>query len=70
MKINIVAVVVTGLLAGSTAHAAEVYNKDGNKLDFMEKLPLSVILLMINVMMVIKRMPASALKVKPRSTTR
>ena len=33
MKLKIVAVVVTGLLAANVAHAAEVYNKDGNKLD-------------------------------------
>ncbi len=32
MKLKIVAVVVTGLLAANVAHAAEVYNKDGNKL--------------------------------------
>ncbi|EQY90858.1 hypothetical protein G963_01554 [Escherichia coli UMEA 3314-1] len=29
MKLKIVAVVVTGLLAANVAHAAEVYNKDG-----------------------------------------
>lgn len=31
MKLKIVAVVVTGLLAANVAHAAEVYNKDGDK---------------------------------------
>lgn len=35
MKLKIVAVVVTGLLAANVAHAAEVYNKDGNKLDLI-----------------------------------
>ncbi|MDZ9019230.1 porin, partial [Escherichia coli] len=37
MKLKIVAVVVTGLLAANVAHAAEVYNKDGNKLDLYGK---------------------------------
>ena len=37
MKLKIVAVVVTGLLAANAAHAAEVYNKDGNKLDLYGK---------------------------------
>lgn len=65
MKLKIVAVVVTGLLAANVAHAAEVYNKDGNKLDLY--LPLYVILLMISVTMVIKFMPVSALKEKRKS---
>ena len=43
MKLKIVAVVVTGLLAANVAHAAEVYNKDGNKLDLYGRLPLYVI---------------------------
>ena len=36
MKLKIVAVVVTGLLAANVAHAAEVYNKEAllNKSDF------------------------------------
>lgn len=62
MKLKIVAVVVTGLLAANVAHAAEVYNKDGNKLDLYY-----VILLMISVTMVIKLMPVSALKEKRKS---
>lgn len=67
MKLKIVAVVVTGLLAANVAHAAEVYNKDGNKLDLYARLPLYVILLMISVTMVIKLMPVSALKEKRKS---
>ena len=63
MKLKIVAVVVTGLLAANVAHAAEVYNKDGNKLDLYGK----VTLLMISVTMVIKLMPVSALKEKRKS---
>ena len=40
MKLKIVAVVVTDLLAANVAHAAEVYNKDGNKLDLYGKVTL------------------------------
>lgn len=67
MKLKIVAVVVTGLLAANVAHAAEVYNKDGNNSTFMARLPLYVILLMISMTMVIKLMPVSALKEKRKS---
>ncbi len=67
MKLKIVAVVVTGLLAANVAHAAEVYNKDGNKLDLYGKVTALVILLMISVTMVIKLMPVSALKEKRKS---
>ncbi|MEL8270829.1 porin [Escherichia coli] len=31
MKLKVVAVVVTGLLAANVAHPSEVYNKVGNK---------------------------------------
>ncbi|RZA74478.1 porin OmpC, partial [Citrobacter freundii] len=37
MKRNILAVVIPALLAAGAAHAAEVYNKDGNKLDLYGK---------------------------------
>jgi predicted porin len=33
MKLKLVAVAVTTLLAAGAVNAAEVYNKDGNKLD-------------------------------------
>ena len=68
MKLKIVAVVVTGLLAANVAHAAEVYNKDGNKLDLYGKgYRLTLFRLMISVTMVIKLMPVSALKEKRKS---
>lgn len=67
MKLKIVAVVVTGLLAANVAHAAEVYNKMVINSTFMARLPLYVILLMISVTMVIKIMPVSALKEKRKS---
>ncbi|WP_311791286.1 porin, partial [Pantoea sp. UBA5923] len=37
MKRNILAVVIPALLAAGAANAAEVYNKDGNKLDLYGK---------------------------------
>lgn len=33
MKRNILAVVIPALLVAGAANAAEIYNKDGNKLD-------------------------------------
>lgn len=37
MKRNILAVVIPALLAAGAANAAEIYNKDGNKLDLYGK---------------------------------
>ena len=37
MKRNILAVVIPALLVAGAANAAEVYNKDGNKLDVYGK---------------------------------
>jgi outer membrane porin protein LC len=37
MKLKLVAVAVTTLLAAGAVNAAEVYNKDGNKLDLYGK---------------------------------
>lgn len=37
MKRNILAVVIPALLVAGAANAAEVYNKDGNKLDIYGK---------------------------------
>lgn len=37
MKRNILAVVIPALLAAGAANAAEIYNKDGNKLDIYGK---------------------------------
>ncbi|WP_439413291.1 hypothetical protein, partial [Enterobacter ludwigii] len=33
MKLNTLSLLIPALLAAGAAHAAEVYNKDGNKLD-------------------------------------
>ncbi|WP_275348801.1 porin, partial [Xenorhabdus bovienii] len=37
MKRNILAVVIPALLVAGTANAAEIFNKDGNKLDLYGK---------------------------------
>lgn len=37
MKRNILAVVVPALLVAGAANAAEIYNKDGNKLDLLRE---------------------------------
>ncbi|MEG7407661.1 porin OmpC, partial [Serratia marcescens] len=34
MKRNLLAVIIPALLLAQAAQAAEIYNKDGNKLDF------------------------------------
>ncbi|BDO14168.1 hypothetical protein KAM644c_32340 [Klebsiella quasipneumoniae subsp. quasipneumoniae] len=38
MKRNILAVVIPALLVAGAANAAEIYNKNGNKLDFYGKM--------------------------------
>ena len=38
MKLKLVAVAVTTLLAAGVTNAAEIYNKDGNKLDLYGKM--------------------------------
>lgn len=42
MKRNILAVIVPALLVAGTANAAEIYNKDGNKVDLYGKVKLLV----------------------------
>jgi len=37
MKLNLLAVLIPALLVATTSHAAEIYNKDGNKLDLYGK---------------------------------
>ncbi len=43
MKRNILAVIVPALLVAGTANAAEIYNKDGNKVDLYGKLLVCII---------------------------
>lgn len=43
MKRNILAVIVPALLVAGTANAAEIYNKDGNKVDRTVKLLVCII---------------------------
>lgn len=68
MKLKLVAVAVTSLLAAGVVNAAEVYNKDGNKLICTVKFTLSIISLMITEVMVTKLTRVWALKAKLRST--
>ncbi|ENT2474080.1 hypothetical protein ACFFKL_000256 [Enterobacter hormaechei] len=51
MKRNILAVVVPALLVAGAANAAEIYNKDGNKLDprFYVSTSKSIIKALINM---------------------
>ncbi|MFZ4221527.1 porin, partial [Enterobacter ludwigii] len=37
MKLKVLSLLVPALLAAGAAHAAEIYNKDGNKLDLYGK---------------------------------
>lgn len=43
MKRNILAVIVPALLVAGTANAAEIYNKDGNKVDLYGKAVVCII---------------------------
>lgn len=67
MKLKIVAVVVTGLLAANQHTLPKSITRMVINSTFMARLPLYVILLMISVTMVIKLMPVSALKEKRKS---
>ncbi len=49
MKRNILAVIVPALLVAGTANAAEIYNKDGNKVD-LSTVKLSVCIIFLKTM--------------------
>lgn len=68
MKLKLVAVAVTSLLAAGVVNAAEVYNKDGINWICTVKFTLSIISLMITEVMVTKLTRVWALKAKLRST--
>lgn len=73
MKRNILAVVIPALLAAGAANAAEIYNKDGNKLDLYGKVDglhyFSKDSPKTKVMTAIRPMFVLASKVKPRLLT-
>lgn len=56
MKRNILAVVIPALLVAGAANAAEVYNKDGNKLDTTVKPLVCIIFLTALLTMAIRLM--------------
>lgn len=69
MKRKVLALVIPALLAAGAAHAAEIYNKDGNKLDLYGKVDGCTISLMTLLKMAIRPICVSALKAKHRLTT-
>jgi outer membrane murein-binding lipoprotein Lpp len=69
MKLKLVAVAVTSLLAAGAVNAAEVYNKDGNKLDLYGKVHALHYFSDDTAAMATKPTRVWASKVKLRSTT-
>lgn len=68
MKRNILAVVIPALLVAGAANAAEVYNKDGNKLDIYGKPLVCIIFLTALLTMAIRLMLVLVSKGKLRLT--
>ena len=70
MKLKLVAVAVTSMLAAGVVNAAEVFNKDGNKLICTVKSQVCTIFLMILTTTATKPTFVWASKAKLRSMTR
>ncbi len=68
MKRKVLALVIPALLAAGAVHAAEIYNKDGNKLDLYGKVDGLHYFSSDSKKTAIKLICVSALKAKPRST--
>lgn len=68
MKSKVLALLIPALLAAGAAHAAEVYNKDGNKLDLYGKLMACIIFLIIQRKMATRAMRVWVLKAKTKLT--
>jgi outer membrane protein N len=68
MKRKVLALVIPALLAAGAAHAAEIYNKDGNKLDLYGKVDGLHYFSDDSSKMAIKPTCVLASKAKPRST--
>lgn len=68
MKRNILAVVVPALLVAGAANAAEIYNKDGNKLDLFGKQSACITSPITTAMMATTLTHVWASKAKLRST--
>lgn len=67
MKSKVLALLIPALLAAG-AHAAEVYNKDGNKLDLYGKVDGLHYFLIIQRKMATRAMRVWVLKAKPKLT--
>lgn len=68
MKSKVLALLIPALLAAGAAHAAEVYNKDGNKLDLYGKVDGLYYFLIIQRKMATRAMLVWVLKAKPKLT--
>ncbi len=68
MKSKVLALLIPTLLAAGAAHAAEVYNKDGNKLDLYGKVDGLHYFLIIQRKMATRAMLVWVLKAKPKLT--
>lgn len=64
MKSKILALLIPALLSAGAAHAAEIYNKDGNKLDLYGKVDGLHYFPIIPIAMVIRVMYVLVLKAK------
>ena len=66
MKRKVLAIIVPALLAAGAAHSAEIYNKDGNKLDLYGKVDALHYFPITRLPMAIRPICVSALKAKPK----
>ncbi|GBU14058.1 hypothetical protein AwEntero_26590 [Enterobacterales bacterium] len=64
MKIKALALIIPALLVAGAAQSAEVYNKEGNKLDLYGKVDGLHIFLTMHQKTVTRRMPVLALRAK------
>lgn len=69
MQRKVLALMIPALLMAGAAHAAEIYNKDGNKLDLYGKVDGLHYFSDDALKMAIKPICDWASKVKPKSTT-
>ena len=70
MKRKVLAMLVPALLVAGAANAAEIYNKDGNKVDFYGKMVGERIWSNTDIITAKTKIPpmlVSVLKVKPKS---
>ena len=66
MKVKVLSLLVPALLVAGAANAAEIYNKDGNKLDLYVKLTACTISPITTLKMAIRPTCVLASKVKLR----